>query len=96
MHGCECTPELTDTCSSAWGWTHRPLQMSVCPSSHLLSSTLQCYVQFHPGFPLLLIPLLSAVHRWTSFRFLPRAIYYRNQLSDDRQLTVVVFKACAL
>lgn len=71
MHGCKCTPKLTGTCSSAWGWTHHPLQMSVCPSSHLLSLTVQFYVEFHPGFPLLLIPLLSPGHQWMSFQFLP-------------------------
>ena len=86
---CECAPELTAACSSAWGWTRHPLQTSVCPSSPLLSSTLRFYIQFPPGFPLLLVPLLSAGHQWKSLQFLPGAIYYRNRL------TVAIFEACA-
>lgn len=60
MHGCGWTPE-PQTCLLAWGWTRYPLQMRICHSSYILSSTLQFYVQFHHGFPLL-IPLLSAGH----------------------------------
>lgn len=61
--------------------------MSLCPSSHLLSSILQFDVQFLCVFPVLSIPLLSAGQQWMSFQFLPRAVSCRDQLLDDRQVS---------
>lgn len=85
MHGCGCTPKLTHILTMGWSW--HPLQMSLCPSSHFLSSALQFDVQILYVFPIPSIPLLSAGQQWMSFQFLPRAVSCSDQLLDDRHVT---------